>query len=664
MLASCIDKKADCPGHQSGIPEMGGGQVLPELEDEWLGHEMYDASVFPTKPQPRRSPELHHPINSDPDRESLYQRRRGTPASHHRSSADPCRGDRPLVGATQSATSSSSRRQSKPHGSLHSGPNGGNGIPSSNAYTLQSDASAPYQPSAHPLSHEVSPEEPAPTTNYPLTDATFPSSPKAALASPPSDVLSPVSPMVEEVHPPLNIAFSATLSDEGSSPGTSERQIYPLDSLDSNIQSRLDIHDSMELSAPIASQTENNMSQLSPPVVQNRYQSKNWDVHSVSTQPHHLRMHSSDLEGFGPSNGSKEITEADVSPSMTQSIMTRVNTPRAEDPGFSPTAFSSTSPSQNSRTLPGSQSDIDVQFPPDATGPSTAFRILPVSRSLNRQTGTVTRPVMEMCDFDNSDATSHTLEQSELQPWSPLDHLIATNTFDLLSTGPQFYSNDYCPQAVPQQHSSDFSFSHTRFVKWRPYCFDHNSSLVSHLAPKQKQVEGLQRLICTINHEWMQRMESQPGLWPLCSTLSPSNLFDRAIRTLKKFICGDLLEGFEDAFAIITMAFAAAWSLTWQQHDYLFSALRDDALQWQHALRRDEDKARLLDAMNCWRLDELEPPPLFASACHTNSRGLKPQEPLYCGDQHELRDRLKEDEVLKAIMAFLDSMSIRSLFKT
>ena len=607
----------------------------------------YEMDVIRTKPLPslplqrRSSPGLRHPVH---ERDSLWQKLRGTPASHsHGSSADPRRSDWTLVGATENATSS----------------------------------------------QEVSPEDPAPTKDYPLTNAASPSSPKAALAFLPSD-MSPISPIGEYVHPPLTIASSTTLSHHGLSPGTSEHQeenaggqtsilsspIQPmakepnntfffLDSLNSDIQPLLLDYDSMESSVPIGPQPENSMSQLSPPTVQNRYQSGDLDVPFVSTQPHHLRMYSSELEGFIQSNGSENVSEVEKSSSMTQSVVRQVYTPRSENRGFSPIAFSSTCPPQNRRTQPDSQCD-NSQSSAEPTRPSSAFHIAPFPRSSNRQTGIMTVPIMRVGDFDNSDTSTQNLEQSDpgqsfcfpdSQPWSPLDHLIATTAIDLHSTEPQWYANEQCPQAAPQNHSCDSGTSQPSFVKWRPYCFDHNSFLVSRLAPKLQQVEDLQDLVRTINAEWMRRMESQPGLWPLCSTPS-SALFDRAIRTLKNFICGSPAEGFEDVFAIMHLAFAAAFSLTWQQDDYLFSALRDDALQWQHALPRDEDKSRFLNAMDCWRLHELEPPPLFTSACHTNSHSMTPQEPLYWGDQQTLRDRLKRGEVFKALIAFVDSKSI------
>ena len=679
--AGWVDEKAGYSDHQSQVFEVYRPE-FPELatNPNSIVCPPYEMDVLLTKPLPslppqrRSSPELRHPVHSEPERDSLWRKLRGTSASHsHDSSADPCRNDWAVVGVTGNATSSSSSRHSKLHGSLHSIPNGGDNMLNRNTSTLQDDASATYQPNVHLMPQEVSPEDPVPTKNYPLTNA----------ASPSLLDMSPISPLLEYVHPPLTVASSTTLSHHGSSPGTLEHQeesaggltsILPsppqsmskepnntfffFDSLDSDIQSLLH---GMVSSVPIALPTENNISQLSLPAVQKPYQSEELDAPSVSTQPLHLRMYPSNVEGFIQPNGTENVSEVEELSSMTQSVVTKVYTPRSESSGFSPIAFSSTPPSQNRRTQLDSQCANNSQSPPDATQPSSAFRIPPFPRSSGRQTGTVTGPVMEMGDVDKSDTRTQNLEQSDAgqsfyfpdsQPWSPLDHLTTTNAIDLRSTGPQWYSSDHCPQAASQHQ------------KWRPYCFEHNSSLVSQLAPKLQQVEELQELIRKFNDEWMQRMESQPGLWSLCSTLSSSSLFDRAMRTLKSFIRGSLAEDFNDVFAVMHLAFAAAFSLTWQQDDYKFSALCDDALQWQHGLLRDEDKTRFLNAMDCWRLHALEPPPLFASACHTDFRGMTAQESLYRADQQTLRDRLKKGEVFKAFIAFVDSKLIRSSFKT
>ena len=701
--AGWVDERGGYVCPQSQIVEAYGGGIsemaenlqgvvwpLHEMEDPSGLHEMEDPSglddveepsILLTKPLPpvprqvRGSPELHDPINSEPNRESLHQKLRGKPAPHHhRSSANPCRNDWTPPGLSDDANSSS-WRHSMQYGCLQSVPNGGDKTPNSNACTIQEGTSAPYQACAHPMSHEVSPEDPAPTTNYPLTNAVFPSSPNAALASRPSDMMSPVSPMFEDVHPPLTVASSTRLSHHGSSPRTLEHQeeenadgqtpvsssslqstlqepnnaFLLFDSLDSDTQSLLPLYDGIESTMPLASQTANSNSQPSLLVAQNRYQSEAMGVPSFSTQPHHLGMHPSNLEAFIQSNGSENVSE--------ESGATQVHTPRSGSSGFSSIALSSTSPPQSRRTQLDSQCAINVQLPPGHTQSSIAFRIPPFFGSLNRQTGIVTGSGMEMACFGNSATDTQNWEQSdagqsfcfpELQPWSVLDHLIATNLFDLHSSRPQWYSNDHCPQAVLQHHSHDLGTSQAPFVKWRPYCFDHNSSLVKRLKSKQEQVDDHLGFIHAFNNEWMQRIkELQPELWLLCSTLSASHLFDRAVRTWKSFICDGLVEHFEDVFAIVHLAFSAALIGTWQLGDYSFSALRDDALQWQHVLSSDEDKTRFLNAMDCWRLDKLEPLPLFASACGTDLGST-------------LWDRLKKGEVSKALIAFVDSKFIRS----
>ena len=698
-MAGWVDENAGCPGYQSRILEVDGCQVSAELsaDPQSVVCPPYEMYALPTKSLPSlplqrgSSPELRHPVHSDPERDSLWQKLRGTAAAHsHRSSADPRRSDWTDVGVTENTTSSLSWRQSMPDGSLYSIPSGGDEIQDNNTNTLQGDASAPYQPNVRLMSQEVSPEDPAPTKHYPLVNAASSSSPEAAFASLPSDI-SPISPIVEHVHPPLTIASSTTLSHHGSSPGTTEHheenavdqtsilssppQLMPKEpnnalpffgTRNSDIQSPLPLYDSMQSSVPIVPHTDNGISQLSLPAVQKIYQSEDLNVPSVSTQPPRLRMYLSDQECFIQSNASENVSVVNQSSSMYQSFVAQLYTPRVEKPDLSQIRSSPTSLSQNRRTQPDLQYANKSQSPLEPTQPSSVFHIPPFSLLSNRH---VTEPIMETGDFDHSDTSTENPEQSntgqsfcllDAQPWSPPNNLIGTNTIDRHSTGLQWDSSDHCPQAASQHQSRDSRTGQTLLFKWRPFCFDHNSFLVSELAPKLQQVEDLQDLIRTINYEWMQRMESQPGLWSFCSTLPSSSLFDRAIRTSKNFICGSPAEGFEDIFALMHLAFAAAFSLTWQQDDYSFSSLCDDALQWQHALPRDEDKTRFLDSMDCWRLHELEPPPLFTNVCHSNLRSMMPQEPLHCGNQQTLRDRLSKGEVFKAVIAFVDSKLIRT----
>ena len=254
------------------------------------------------------------------------------------------------------------------------------------------------------------------------------------------------------------------------------------------------------------------------------------------------------------------------------------------------------------------------------------------------------------------DEMIHDLEQSnarrpfpcpDVQPESPFGRLIATITSELDSTNPQRCPKDRGRQPRAQHHRGDFAPSEALSTKKVPHCFDHEPLLVSSVPSKQEQVEELRKLFCVLNQEWMRTMTLSTEIQLQCH---PLNLFERAVRTLRQFICGIFAQTFEDIFAVVHLAFAAALVLHWQQDFYPWKALYDDALEWQHAISSDEDKILFLDAMNHWWRSELEYTPLLHS--------ITPQGSLDCGDKETLSTILRSGEVSKVCIEFLDSKSI------
>ena len=692
MMADWVDEKASYPACQSCNADVYDGEVSDSAVNHksvvWPPYEMDVPSSRPPRPltkvslQQRSSPELHHPIHSEPDRDSLYssyQRRRGMPAAdRHHSIAGPPRRELPSVDVTKDATSSSSWQPTRSNGSLHSAPNDQDEISSSNACTFPDELSEPYQSrtNTHPLSHEVSPDDLAPTFNSPVTNVVSPSSPNVALTPLTSDRGFPISPMTEYVHPPSTIVPWATATQDDLNPGTIEHHgqsvgswafLIPspfqsmseepnsnlslFDPRDSYIQSLLPFFNGMESSAPMAQQAENNILGSSLPIV----------PHSSTFEA----MNSPSSDPSIHSNRFNKPSEAETSSSMIRSVPTQVDNSSSQHPSISPIAFSSVSPLWNSRT------DSDPQYavrpwPRPTQPPTSGFQTSDLSPPLNRQTGLVTvSPIqeMEMGGTATPDTNAQRLERSDegqefyspgVQLPSSLDHLLATNWSEIFATGSKWYSIDRSPQLVPKYPSSHFTTSQVFSMKWLPHCFDHDPLQVSSSPPKSKQVDELQNLFRIINSQWRLRMESMPEPQSACCTFSASDLCKRAVRVLKDFICGRYIQSFEDIFALMHLAFAAAFALTWPQDFYLFSALRDDALQWRHALSRDEDKTRFLNSMDCWRLHELEPAPLFSGRHHRKFVSTAPQESFYRDNQQTLWDRLSQGEVFKACIGILE----------
>ena len=277
----------------------------------------------------------------------------------------------------------------------------------------------------------------------------------------------------------------------------------------------------------------------------------------------------------------------------------------------------------------------------------------------HQEDGKVREQEVNIQDFERS-GVGRSTSFPDIQPQSPFENLIARIASELDSTSPQMHPNHGRRHPAPQHHIRDYATNQALSAKSLPHCFNHNALLVSNSASasKQIQVEELQELVRVINDEWMRRMEPLPQLWLPCSELSVSSLFERAVRTLKDFTGGRCALDFEDVFAMMHLAFAAAFSLHWQQDFYSWNAFCDDALQWQHALSDDEDKVLFLSAMSRWWLHELEPTPLLTSSCYTIFGSVTPQGSLYCSDLKTLPEILRNTEVFKVCIGFLDGKSI------
>ena len=682
-----------------------------------------------------------------------------TPAAHrHRSGTSPRCSDWLIVDDTENATQVSSQYSSNPDGSLHTLSDHGHKAPTSNAASddpaIQDEQNDPSQfsTSVDPMSHTLSPIN---TTDSPIANFDFPSSPITGLASPPSDMLSPVSPIVKYVYPPSTIVSPATVTWDESSPGSVEHlekagacwtplSSWPLQSmpeesndtrsapssLKSHLSSLQMVIDTREPSASTAQQTEDGMPQQSPRSVHRQYQFEELDMLSLYSQPDRLGTYAFGSEGLIHSICCNASSEPEASSSMIQSIVTQVDTSRSDDPGPLQNVLTSETPPPKGRMASSSQPKIDVLSPAKADRTATAFPFPSFPNPFNRQTSTVTGPMMQEMEMGDADSwetstkgsfeTPSTtfcridstmigdvrvdpawdVETREGKPWkhqedgkvreqemniqqlersdvgqstsfsdiqlqSPFENLIARFASELDSTNPQTYPNDGHRHPAPQHHTRDCATSQALSTKPLPHCFNHNALLVSNSAsaPEQLQVEELQEYISVIYNEWMRRMKPLPQLWLPCSELSIPSLFERAVRTLKDFTEGRCALNFEDVFAMMNLAFAAAFSLHWQQDFFSWNAFCADALQWQHALSDDEDKVLFLSAMSRWWLHELEPTSLFISSYYTSFISVTPQGSACCGDQKTLPEILRNTEVFKVCIEFLDGKSIGYQFK-
>ena len=691
-MAGWVDDKASYRGRHSRIAEVYGDTVcfpeLPESHKSVVRPETHDPSAPPTEMpisgsrQQRSSPELFHPVNCEPDRDSLWQRMRGNKA--------------------EEAISSSSEGSAKPDSSLHSVADDGGDVPASDASFKEPED--PYslctRTSIHPMSHLVSPNTVAPTAES-VSDFMFPGSPNTGLVPPPSNMLSPVSPIAQYVYPPSTLVSSVMVTRNDPGSGTMEHHdeaasawnsfgLSPLQSMPKEPDNTRSTLTSPESDFPIS--RPDPLHSLNP-----SFQFEESDAPIVSTQRHRSRVESSDMKGFTLSNCFYEPLQSEASSSFIESFSTQGDTAGPVNYVYLPSMFSA-SPQRDSHMESGFSTEVDIpspaqgrfnvydtvhsslSAPPPAAVPASSFSgpfIRPttlVTRISTIQASTGDRDTCEgPLGEREEDAKTESFHQSneeqslsclDLQLLGPLDNLIATITSELNSTCPQRHSNDGRQQLAAQRHSAQLASSQVLAIKTLPHCFNHKSCLVSNSPLKQVQVEELQELVCTINTEWMQSMTLLPELWSRCSALPAPIMFKKAVWTLKEYICGRHAQIFEDVFAFIHLAFASAFLLHWQHDFYSWDAFFSEAFQWQHAIADKEDKVLFCKAMNCYWLPELESRQLLSSSTrHTSFCNITHRGSFHCGGQKTLSDVLRNSEVLKVCIGFLDRKSMASLFK-
>ena len=204
---------------------------------------------------------------------------------------------------------------------------------------------------------------------------------------------------------------------------------------------------------------------------------------------------------------------------------------------------------------------------------------------------------------------------------------------------------------VPNMSSSDND---------SPQCSEHWPFLVTHSKSQQKLVEKLQALFSAVNKDWMQKLKSDPELELRCNVLPPAALFNKGIYTLKDCLRGRISKNFEGLFSLLHLAIAAAYLLHSQQGSYDWDTLYYEALHWQHALLKDEDRALFLKAMD----PRFRPSLLLYSGRRDLHRDRILDGSIYTGQHISLPDALRRSELLKVCIGFLDGKSIVRSFET
>lgn len=569
----------------------------------------------------------------------------------------------------------------------------------------------------------VSPSTLAPTADSPDQNIVSPSS---GFSFPLSDTSSPISPIFEALSSPSKPVFPFTICGESLDLGAAKQHEDGAGGCDFSSPPSLELktkeHEHprsafntseprLSIKRPVSNRTVSSASgahwsKHSMPSghfhpSHRRFRSEGWQTPSVSTQSRQFITPSSNSASLMHSRGIDELLESEVSSSIINPIMTKFDASSPWSPVLWPSLSFSAPPApdvhMNSSCVDGNTRSLQAKSPVPTfapvdlnTGDHDLYELTsPISRndqpslfssrcSSERWPDIASWDERQMhvlplfCLRRDISSPNDRSEEADSRPRrlrvSPTGPTLSQTLSPSLTREGQ--TSGVAPESdVISAHQCRLSLSNAIHspspIKTIPHCFDHASLLVTHSLSKETQVEQLEALVAIVNDYWMQRLKSIPELWLRCSILSVRVVFEKGIWTLRECFRGKFAQTFEDAFALVHLAFASAFLLHCQpDFDNLDAfnddAFYDDALQWQQTITDKEDKSLFLKAMDRWLSipePELQPNPLGNSSRYTSFNSIistASRESFSYSNRTDLMEVLSNSEFLKPCTIFLD----------
>lgn len=130
-----------------------------------------------------------------------------------------------------------------------------------------------------------------------------------------------------------------------------------------------------------------------------------------------------------------------------------------------------------------------------------------------------------------------------------------------------------------------------------PFSYSGKSTNERSLTATEASVEDLSGLVCALHGAWMQTLTTNIGEPMMEAKISQCSPFEAGIRVLRQYwYHGDLPNVFEEAFALMNIAYACAWIFHRYETPGFWNTFFQDVLKWQHVLLTHEDKVLFLKA--------------------------------------------------------------------
>ena len=183
--------------------------------------------------------------------------------------------------------------------------------------------------------------------------------------------------------------------------------------------------------------------------------------------------------------------------------------------------------------------------------------------------------------------------------------LIALTTSSIVSSSSNVRSSHALSLSSAEQWSSDLMDTYENIINGDPSHASRGGLWDFHSGSTRTQVEELRDLVKVVNNEWMQRLTFDPDLHRRCATISSREMFDEGLQSVKQCLCDNVPRDFVEVFALMHVAFAAAYILHRDDGSYCWSTFFQDALDWKLLLSRQDDQAAFLGVMDLWWRPEI-----------------------------------------------------------
>ena len=234
--------------------------------------------------------------------------------------------------------------------------------------------------------------------------------------------------------------------------------------------------------------------------------------------------------------------------------------------------------------------------------------------------------------------------------------LIGPTTSSVVSSSSNIGSPHALSLSLAEQWSSDLMNTEESIINDNPSHASCGGLWDRRSGSTRTQVEELRDLVKVVNNEWMQRLTLAPDLHHRCAAFSSQDLFVEGLKTLENSLCDNIPGGFVEVFALMHVAFAAAYILHRDDGSYCWSDFFRDALCWELPLSGRDDRAAFLAVMHLWWQQELslETSPIINAS--PASGYVESQQDLADWFPIRVMDKLRNGKIIRSCVEFLNGM--------